>query len=67
MGRLSRIEHPLFVRIALAVWQRLGGSLNLHEARETRFASIHDCFIRELKDGARPIDRPPICWSVINT
>ena len=59
MGRLSRIEHPLFVRIALAQWQRLGGSLNLHEARKTRFTSIHDCFIRELADGARPIDARP--------
>ena len=59
MGRLSRIEHPLFVRIALAAWQRLGGSLRLHEARKTRFTSIHDCFIRELADGVRPIDSDP--------
>ena len=56
MGRLSRIEHPLLVRIALAAWQRLGGSLRLHEARKTRFRSIHDCFVRELADGTRPID-----------
>jgi phosphatidylserine decarboxylase len=56
IGRLSRIEHPLFCRLALAVWQWFGGDLLLHEARKTRFASVHDCFIRELKEGARPID-----------
>jgi phosphatidylserine decarboxylase len=33
--------------------------LQLHEAARTRFDSIHDCFIRELKPGARPIDPDP--------
>jgi phosphatidylserine decarboxylase len=56
MGRLSRIEHPLFCRVALAVWQWFGGDLHLHEARKTSFTSVHDCFIRELKEGVRPID-----------
>src|SRR5262245_9828739 len=59
MGRLSRIEHPLFCRLALAVWQWFGGDLRLHEARRTQFASVHDCFIRELKEGVRPIDSDP--------
>jgi phosphatidylserine decarboxylase len=59
MGRLSRVEHPVFCRAALAAWQWLGGDLHLHEARKTHFTSVHDCFIRELKDGARPIDRRP--------
>src|SRR5688572_23239160 len=59
MGRLSRVEHPLFVRLALHVWQRFGGSLDLHEARQAEFASIHDCFVRELKPGARPVDSRP--------
>jgi phosphatidylserine decarboxylase len=56
MGWFSRIEHPLVTRVSLAIWQRFGGDLQLHEARRTRFASVHDCFIRELKDGVRPID-----------
>ncbi|MGD8640991.1 MAG: archaetidylserine decarboxylase, partial [Gammaproteobacteria bacterium] len=30
--------------------------LNLAEARKTQFRSLHDCFIRELKEGARPVD-----------
>jgi phosphatidylserine decarboxylase len=59
MGWFSRIEHPLLCRVSLAVWQRFGGDLQLHEARKTRFASIHDCFVRELKPGARPIDGHP--------
>jgi phosphatidylserine decarboxylase len=33
--------------------------LNLEEAKKTRFRSMHDCFTRELKDGARPIDPEP--------
>lgn len=31
----------------------------LHEAKKARFTSLHDCFVRELKEGARPIDRDP--------
>jgi phosphatidylserine decarboxylase len=59
IGWFSRLEHPLLVRVSLAVWQRFGGDLNLREARKTHFASLHDCFVRELKDGARPIDSRP--------
>lgn len=32
---------------------------DLHEAAATEFRSLHDCFIRKLKDGARPIDPDP--------
>src|SRR6202011_5964853 len=28
-------------------------------AKKTRFTSLHDCFIRELKEGARPVDPDP--------
>jgi phosphatidylserine decarboxylase len=31
----------------------------LSEAKQRRFKSLHDCFTRELKDGARPIDPDP--------
>ena len=34
------------------VW-RLFADLDLSDAKKTRFASLHDCFIRELKPGAR--------------
>ena len=35
------------------------GDLSLHEASKTSFRSLHDCFTRELKAGARPIDAAP--------
>ncbi|MGH9163173.1 MAG: archaetidylserine decarboxylase, partial [Vicinamibacteraceae bacterium] len=56
MGWFSRIEHPLLCRLSIAVWQRVGGDLALHEAKKSRFTSVHDCFVRELKEGVRPID-----------
>jgi phosphatidylserine decarboxylase len=56
IGWFSRIEQPLVRDISIAIW-RLFSDLDLSEARKTEFTSLHDCFIRELKDGARPIDR----------
>jgi phosphatidylserine decarboxylase len=56
IGWFSRIEQPLVRDISIAVW-RLFSDLDLSEAKKTAFDSLHDCFIRELKDGARPIDR----------
>jgi phosphatidylserine decarboxylase len=56
MGWFSRIEQPLLRDLSIAVW-RLFSDLDLGEAKKTQFKSLHDCFIRELKDGARPIDR----------
>ena len=58
MGRVSRIRSRLFTRAAIAVW-RLFTDLDLREAKQQRFDSIHDCFTRELADGARPIDTRP--------
>jgi phosphatidylserine decarboxylase len=55
MGRVSRIRSPLFTRAAIAVW-RLFTELGLSQAKQKRFDSIHDCFTRELRDGARTID-----------
>ena len=60
MGWLSRIEQPLVCRGGIALW-RLFTDLDLSEAKKTRFKSVHDCFTRELKEGARPIDPDPRC------
>jgi phosphatidylserine decarboxylase len=57
VGWLSHIESPLLCRVALGIWQLFAGPLDLHESRKTRFNSLHDCFVRELKPGARPIDQ----------
>jgi phosphatidylserine decarboxylase len=59
MAWFSTIEQPVIRDLSLWIWQLFGGDLNLHEARKTTFASVHDCFIRELRDGARPIDSTP--------
>lgn len=59
MARVSRCENPLVRRVGLALWQTFGGDLELHEAKQQQFKSIHECFIRELRDGARPIDPDP--------
>jgi phosphatidylserine decarboxylase len=58
MGWVSRIESPLLCRIGIFLW-RMFTDLDLSEAKMTRFTSLHDCFTRRLKDGARPVDPDP--------
>jgi phosphatidylserine decarboxylase len=58
IGWFSKIQNPLVRNLSIAVW-RLFSDLDLSEARETQFRSLHDCFIRRLRDGARPIDPDP--------
>jgi phosphatidylserine decarboxylase len=58
IGRLSRWEQPLLSRAFIAVW-RLFTELDLSEARTTRFRSLHECFTRQLKEGARQVDPDP--------
>lgn len=55
VGWLSKLEQPWVRAACMAVWQ-LFTDLNLQEAKQTRFRSLHECFTRQLKDGARPID-----------
>lgn len=59
MGWFSRIENPLLCRASIAVWRWFADDLDLDEARKSSFTSLHDCFIRDLKPGARPIDPDP--------
>jgi phosphatidylserine decarboxylase len=56
IGWFSKIEQPFVRDLSLAAW-RLFSGLDLSEAKKTEFRSMHDCFTRELKDGARPIAR----------
>ena len=58
MGWFSKIRNPLVCRASIAIW-RLFTDLDLSDARESRFASLHDCFTRELRPGARPADADP--------
>src|SRR5436305_15106035 len=56
IGWFSRIEQPLVRDLSLAAW-RLFADLDLSGARKEQFNSLHDCLIRELKDGVRPVDQ----------
>lgn len=58
MGWFSQIEHPWVRDASLRIW-RLFGDLDLSDAQHTSFKSLHDCFVRELKPGARPVDPDP--------
>lgn len=57
-GWFSRIEHPWVRALSLTLWRGVS-PLDLSDAKKTRFVSVHDCFTRELKDNARPIDADP--------
>jgi phosphatidylserine decarboxylase len=58
IGWFSKIENPLVCRASLAIW-KLFTDLDLSDAAATKFSSMHDCFTRELKPGARPVDARP--------
>jgi phosphatidylserine decarboxylase len=58
MGWFSQIEQPVVRDVSLALW-RTFADLQLEEAATTDFRSVHDCFTRQLKPGARAIDPDP--------
>ncbi|NJO23850.1 MAG: phosphatidylserine decarboxylase [Sphingomonadales bacterium] len=58
VGWFSKIEQPLVRNASIGIW-RLFSDLDLSEAKHTCFKSMHDCFTRELKEGARPVDHDP--------
>lgn len=58
VGWFSRIEQPLVRDASIGLW-RLFSDLDLEDAKKAKFTSLHDCFTRELADGARPVDRRP--------
>jgi phosphatidylserine decarboxylase len=71
MGWFSRIRCRPLTRLSIATWN-LFDDLRLEEARTQDFVSIRDCFVRELRDGARRIDPNPCvvtspCDAVVGT
>jgi len=58
MGWFSHIEQPWLCALSIAAW-RLFTDLDLSDAKQPRFRSLHQCFTRELKAGARPVDPDP--------
>ncbi len=55
IGWFSKIESAWIRDLSIFIW-RIFTDLDLSEAKKTQFKSLHDCFIRELKEGARPIN-----------
>jgi phosphatidylserine decarboxylase len=58
VGWISKIEFAPVRSLSIGIW-KLFADLELHEARKSRFSSMHDCFTRQLKEGARPVDTDP--------
>lgn len=58
IGWFSQIEQPLVRDLSIRVW-RLFCDVDLSDAKKSSFRSMHDCFIRELRDGARVVDPDP--------
>jgi phosphatidylserine decarboxylase len=55
MGWFSKIEQPLVRDLSIGAW-KMFAHLDLSDAKKTQFMSLHDCFTRELKPGARVVD-----------
>jgi phosphatidylserine decarboxylase len=58
MGWFSQIEQPQIRDLSIGLWKYFS-DLDLSDAKKTRFRSLHDCFTRQLKDGARPVESNP--------
>lgn len=59
IGRISRSENRVVCAVSLRVW-RCFTDLDLADAERSQFRSMHDCFTRRLRAGARPIDPDPM-------
>jgi len=55
VGWFSKIEHPWICAVSIGVW-KLFSNVDLTDAKERDFKSMHACFTRELRGGARAID-----------
>jgi phosphatidylserine decarboxylase len=62
VGRFSKIRSRWLTRLSIAVW-RAFTDLDLSDAKRQRFDSLHDCFTRELAEGARQVDHDPAVFA----
>ena len=58
MGRFARVEQPLVATLSIALW-RLFCDVDMTDAAERRYPSLHAAFIRRLRPGARVVDPDP--------
>lgn len=56
MGWYSRLEIGWIRDVSIATWRVFATDLELSESRTRDFKSLNDCFTRQLKANARPID-----------
>jgi len=71
MGWFSGIENRVVRTTSIGLW-RLFSDLDLSDSKERRFKSLQECFTRELRDGARPVNaRPDVlvspCDAIVGT
>lgn len=59
MGWFSRIEQPFVRDLSMALWRAFSPDLDLSDASQQKFRSLHECFTRSLVPGARPVDPDP--------
>jgi phosphatidylserine decarboxylase len=57
VGWFSKIESPLLTKFTLTVWRLFASDLDLTEAKKSSFNSLQECFIREIKEGTRPVNQ----------
>jgi phosphatidylserine decarboxylase len=58
MGWYSHIHSPMLTRMSITIW-RWFTQLDFSDAQTTGFDSLHACFTRRLKPGARPFATDP--------
>jgi phosphatidylserine decarboxylase len=56
MGFISKVPTGPFTRCSIALWRLFARDLDLTDSKNQNFRSLHDCFVRELRPGARPIE-----------
>jgi phosphatidylserine decarboxylase len=58
IGWFSRIRNRRLTRVSVGMWN-LFDDLHLDEAKTREFSSLRDCFVRELRAGARCVNPNP--------
>lgn len=58
MGWFSKLENPLVRWVSIFLWRSFC-DVDLTDAEDCRFPSLHAAFVRTLKPGARPVDPDP--------
>jgi len=58
MGWFGKLENPLVRRVSIYLWRSFC-DVDLTDAEDSRFGSLHAAFIRRLRLGARTVDPDP--------